>query len=73
MNIFNYEQFQLVSLLLKNRKNIYYAVRYHQAQSDKEKEHILDEMKGEGITFGKKKAKAQEQVKRNNTRQMEEE
>lgn len=33
LSILNYEKFDLVSLFLKNRKVIYYGVRYHQAQN----------------------------------------
>lgn len=45
LSILNYEKFDLVSLFLKNRKPIYFGVKYHQAQSEKEKEQILEEMK----------------------------
>jgi len=30
LGILNYEHFELVSLFLKNRKAIYYGVKYHQ-------------------------------------------
>lgn len=33
LTILNYEKFALVSLFLKNRKIIYYCVKYHQAQN----------------------------------------
>jgi hypothetical protein len=35
--ILNYEKFSLISSFLKNRKAIYYCVKYHQTQNDKEK------------------------------------
>jgi len=32
-------------------------VKYHQTQNEREKEHILEEMKQEGIVLAKKKNK----------------
>lgn len=63
LSILNYEKFQLVALFLKNRKQIYYGVRYQQAPSEKEKEQVLDEMRLEGMSFGKRKGKTQEVLK----------
>ena len=42
---------------------IYHAVRYHQSQNEKDKEHILEEMKMEGLSFGKRKGKVSEKIK----------
>jgi hypothetical protein len=65
LSILNYEKFDLVSLFLKNRKPIYYGVRYHQAQSEKEKEQILEDMKGLGLTMGKRKERGGKRRTRN--------
>jgi len=47
---------------LKNRKAIYYCVKYHQTQNEREKEQILEEMKQEGIVLAKRKNKNIESV-----------
>jgi hypothetical protein len=62
LSILNYERFELVSLFLKNRKAIYYCVKYHQTQNEREKEQILEEMKQEGIVLAKRKNKNIESV-----------
>ena len=61
LSILNYEKFALISLFLKNRKAIYYCVKYHQTQNEKDKEVILEEMKQENIYIGKK-ARKQDQT-----------
>ena len=72
LSILNYERFELVSLFLKNRKVIYHGVRYHQSQSEKEKEHIIEEMRQEGIVLSKKKARNVEAVQGDRRREEEE-
>ena len=44
LSILNYEKFELVSLLLKNRKAIYHCVRYWQAPGEKDREALLEKM-----------------------------
>ena len=61
--LLNYDKFELVSIFLKNRMAIYHAVRYHQSQNEKDKEHIMEEMKMDGFSFGKRKGKASEKIK----------
>ncbi len=73
LSILNYERFELVSLFLKNRKPIYYAVRYHQSQSDKEKEQLAEEMRQEGIVLGRKKPRQPETVVSGRRREEEDE
>jgi pre-mRNA-splicing helicase BRR2 len=42
--LFQYEHFDFVKVLLRNRKVIYYCSRLKQAQSDEEKREIEKEM-----------------------------
>ena len=43
--LLGYDKFDLIKLLLNNRHKIYYSTRLGQAQSEKEKEKIIEEMK----------------------------
>ena len=52
---------------------IYHAVRYHQSQNEKDKEHILEEMKMEGLSFGKRKGKVSEKIKPEPEKELDEE
>ena len=70
--LLNYDKFDLIKLLKKNRYKIYYCTRIGQSQSAREKEEIFEEMRrtetGEAIierleTVKMKKDKEKENIK----------
>lgn len=75
LSLLNYDQYELIKLLLDNRQVIYYCTRYNKSQNDKQKEQILEDMKLKNINItGKKNNRsAPAQIKRENDNDMENE
>lgn len=53
VTLLDFDKFELIKILVKNRKKLYYCIRLKQAQTDKERSSIEEEMIQDTSGFGK--------------------